>query len=378
MTGSMSLKATAKEFIPSFSVAKPVPVPSGGVTAPSAVVSTPPLNDSLPNPRAATKGPVLQNHRQHQQQHQHRTPRQEGAPIAQANRGGAQRPAALASHPKREPQQQRQQRRRGKSPSQSNTQQQQDHSSSHGGGNSNNNNPKVLRTNSSSSNNNDGSQTSRPLNKHLQDQPRRHSENNQPASPAASSAIGKQKQGPAAASTSGSGVRANASTGNKPRTPHRSGSNAKTLSTTRDNRKGSIDHAATSSAGASTSNTSGASSSTATAGGPSGSSGNSTGIIPGMEPTPFICLTDVIHPVRHVVKDGISTMEQGSDAYLDWIVRSLKEHEEITLIGMEAAIPDIIALVLRAGKQGIGYQGNVMKLEYKFAYSSLLHTLSNG
>ena len=39
------------------------------------------------------------------------------------------------------------------------------------------------------------------------------------------------------------------------------------------------------------------------------------------------------------------------------IVRSLKEHEEITLIGMEAAIPDIIALVLRAGKLGIGYQG---------------------
>ena len=38
-------------------------------------------------------------------------------------------------------------------------------------------------------------------------------------------------------------------------------------------------------------------------------------------------------------------------------MRSLKEHEEITLIGMEAAIPDIIALVLRAGLQGIGYQG---------------------
>lgn len=38
-------------------------------------------------------------------------------------------------------------------------------------------------------------------------------------------------------------------------------------------------------------------------------------------------------------------------------MRSLKEHEEITLIGMEAAIPDIIALVLRAGMQGIGYQG---------------------
>ncbi|KAG0035493.1 hypothetical protein BGZ81_006870 [Podila clonocystis] len=38
------------------------------------------------------------------------------------------------------------------------------------------------------------------------------------------------------------------------------------------------------------------------------------------------------------------------------IVRSLKEHEEITLIGMEAAIPDLISLVLRAGKLGIGYQ----------------------
>ncbi|KAF9092189.1 hypothetical protein BGX29_010577 [Mortierella sp. GBA35] len=75
-----------------------------------------------------------------------------------------------------------------------------------------------------------------------------------------------------------------------------------------------------------------------------------------MEATAFICLTDVIHPVRHVVKDGVTTMEQGSDAYLDWIIRSLKEHEEITLIGMEAAIPDIIALVLRAGRQGIGYQ----------------------
>ncbi|KAG0215093.1 hypothetical protein BGX28_000798 [Mortierella sp. GBA30] len=82
----------------------------------------------------------------------------------------------------------------------------------------------------------------------------------------------------------------------------------------------------------------------------------SSTVIPGMEPTAFICLTDVIHPVRHVVKDGVSTMEQGSDAYLDWIKRSLKEHEEITLIGMEAAIPDIISLVLRAGKEGVGYQ----------------------
>ncbi|KAF9993981.1 hypothetical protein BGZ65_010429 [Modicella reniformis] len=75
-----------------------------------------------------------------------------------------------------------------------------------------------------------------------------------------------------------------------------------------------------------------------------------------MEPTAFICLTDVIPSVRHVVKDGVSTMEQGSEAYLDWIVRSLKEHEEITLIAMDAAIPDLIALVLRVGVLGIGYQ----------------------
>ncbi|KFH64178.1 hypothetical protein MVEG_10003 [Podila verticillata NRRL 6337] len=86
------------------------------------------------------------------------------------------------------------------------------------------------------------------------------------------------------------------------------------------------------------------------------SAASSSTIVPGMEPTAFICLTDVIHPVRQVIKDGVSTMEQGSDAYLDWIVRSLKEHEEITLIGMEAAIPDMISLVLRAGKLGIGYQ----------------------
>ncbi|KAG0245252.1 hypothetical protein BGW41_002721 [Actinomortierella wolfii] len=85
-------------------------------------------------------------------------------------------------------------------------------------------------------------------------------------------------------------------------------------------------------------------------------SGSGSAVIPGMEPTTFICLTDVIHPVRHVYKDGASVMEQGSDAYLDWIVRSLKEHEEITIIGMDAAIPDVIALVLRAGRIGIGYQ----------------------
>ncbi|KAG0270331.1 hypothetical protein DFQ27_008345 [Actinomortierella ambigua] len=68
-----------------------------------------------------------------------------------------------------------------------------------------------------------------------------------------------------------------------------------------------------------------------------------------MEATTFICLTDVIHPVRHVVKDGIS------------IARSLKEHEEITVIGMDAAIPDVISLVLRAGRMGIGYQGEQLQ-----------------
>jgi len=38
-----------------------------------------------------------------------------------------------------------------------------------------------------------------------------------------------------------------------------------------------------------------------------------------MEPTAFICLTDVIPPVRQIVKDGVSTKELGSDAYLDWV-----------------------------------------------------------
>ncbi|KAF9334400.1 hypothetical protein BG006_002238 [Podila minutissima] len=97
-------------------------------------------------------------------------------------------------------------------------------------------------------------------------------------------------------------------------------------------------------------------SSTSGAGAKPSTASTSSSVVPGMEPTAFICLTDVIHPVRQVIKDGVSTMEQGSDAYLDWIIRSLKEHEEITLIGMEAAIPDMISLVLRAGKLGIGYQ----------------------
>ncbi|KAF9166927.1 hypothetical protein DFQ26_006454 [Actinomortierella ambigua] len=61
--------------------------------------------------------------------------------------------------------------------------------------------------------------------------------------------------------------------------------------------------------------------------------------MPGMEATTFICLTDVIHP----------------------IARSLKEHEEITVIGMDAAIPDVISLVLRAGRMGIGYQGEQLQ-----------------
>ncbi|KAF9143274.1 hypothetical protein BG015_000476 [Linnemannia schmuckeri] len=117
-------------------------------------------------------------------------------------------------------------------------------------------------------------------------------------------------------------------------------------------RKGSIDHASS----GSNNNSNSVANGSANAGGPSSAGTAANDIIPGMEATAFICLTDVILPVRHVVKDGVSTMEQGSDAYLDWIVRSLKEHEEITLIGMEAAIPDIIALVLRAGQQGIGYQ----------------------
>ncbi|KAF9912930.1 hypothetical protein EC991_007543 [Linnemannia zychae] len=92
-------------------------------------------------------------------------------------------------------------------------------------------------------------------------------------------------------------------------------------------------------------------------------------IIPGMEATAFICLTDIIPSVRHVVKDGVSTMEQGSDAYLDWIIRSLAEHEEITLIGMEAAIPDIIALVLRAEIRTFttqdGFGGNKSCLQFR-------------
>jgi len=46
-----------------------------------------------------------------------------------------------------------------------------------------------------------------------------------------------------------------------------------------------------------------------------------------MEPTAFICLTDVIQPVRHIVKDGVSTMEQGSDAYLDWVCCRLDLHD---------------------------------------------------
>lgn len=54
------------------------------------------------------------------------------------------------------------------------------------------------------------------------------------------------------------------------------------------------------------------------AGNPSTSS-TSSSVVPGMEPTAFICLTDVIHPVRQVIKDGVTTMEQGSDAYLDWV-----------------------------------------------------------
>ncbi|KAG0048642.1 hypothetical protein BGZ83_006433 [Gryganskiella cystojenkinii] len=124
-------------------------------------------------------------------------------------------------------------------------------------------------------------------------------------------------------------------------------------------RKGSLDLSGpgskpTSGPSASSSAASAAASSISTTA--TGATGVVSTIIPGMEPTAFICLTDVIQPVRHVVKDGVSTMEQGSDAYLDWLVRSLKEHEEITVIGMDAAIPDIISLVLRAGKHGIGYQ----------------------
>ncbi|KAG0280403.1 hypothetical protein BGZ95_010218 [Linnemannia exigua] len=112
-------------------------------------------------------------------------------------------------------------------------------------------------------------------------------------------------------------------------------------------RKGSIDHVGSGSNNNTSNGAAGATGSSTSAAG-SSSTGTTSSIIPGMEATAFICLTDIIPTVRHVVKDGVSTMEQGSDAYLDWITRSLKEHEEITLIGMEAAIPDIIALVLRA------------------------------
>jgi hypothetical protein len=66
-----------------------------------------------------------------------------------------------------------------------------------------------------------------------------------------------------------------------------------------------------------------------------------------MEATAFICLTDVILPVRQVVKDGVSTLEQGSDAYLDWVCPLISSPHLLAILCCRFVIwPDKLTAVL--------------------------------
>ncbi|KAF9927517.1 hypothetical protein FBU30_003108 [Linnemannia zychae] len=396
-TGSMSLKATAKEFIPSFNISKPIYQTGGAATA-SVTITSNNNNNNIPSESSLGHSPLLlsqkdqQNtkprlnksdtaakesssvhsntnkprlHQQKQQQNRGQ-PRQEIGQHAQTypSGGGGNHQKPEPASQKREPQQrtnvanksrlqQQQQPSTGSTPGQQ--------SDNHGG----NNDPQSNSSNNSRRNKTTNAQTGRPLNssKNSSHEPNRPS-NTSTASTAAGSSSnhgpGKLQHQPRDSSSS---TTTGGSVGKPSRPPAqgRSGSYTKTSAqgsnstASTKSRKASVDQAGPGSNNTANGSTGGGSSAIGRSS-TNTTTGSSTAIIPGMEATAFICLTDVIHPVRQVVKDGVSTLEQGSDAYLDWIVRSLKEYEEITLIGMEAAIPDIISLVLRAGRQGIGYQ----------------------
>ncbi|OAQ36628.1 hypothetical protein K457DRAFT_150817 [Linnemannia elongata AG-77] len=390
----MSLKATAKEFIPSFNISKQPPPPphllpqTGGAA---------PIPDTVPTPSSSSSSSSLLNQpsdtlktrlngdikdssvhnnkpRPQQKQQNRGPPRQENVQQLnqhQHHQNGGERghqKSDQTSHQKRDPQQRNNGPHSNKSrhphPQQQQPQQVlsttgSGQQSGNHGGNSDLHNP-TLNSNSRR-NKNANAQTGRSLNKE-QIRSSSSSSNTSTTTSAAqgsSSAHGSGKHQHQLQQRDNNSAATAAASGAKPPLQGRSGSFSKTSaqgshtsSTNAKTRKGSIDHA-----GSGSINSNSAANGSANAGGSSNAgTASANDIIPGMEATAFICLTDVILPVRHVVKDGVSTMKQGSDAYLDWIVRSLKEHEEITLIGMEAAIPDIIALVLRAGIQGIGYQ----------------------
>ncbi|KAG9324591.1 hypothetical protein KVV02_005124 [Mortierella alpina] len=344
----MSLKATAKEFIPSFHT---VSGPAAGASAPSsatATVSAAALSLNAASPRASTNtsnpphtpGSLSQKHtcqpreqQHHKQQHQQKPSRQEDS---------------LKGSP-REGSQHKHQSKQSRRPSSQPHPQQQQHSTSHGAdsntkGRKNSTQPQAGRSLSSKQSNEHHPSLTTEV-KH--------------ARPNAELSHNKLQSTGAAATPSGSGsAGTTSSSGHASRgaavKQHTPRSAFPTKLSSQGSSRRSVDHSgASANAGVSNAAAGGASSSASVSG---TATAAASSIIPGMEPTAFICLTDVIHPVRHLVKDGVSVMEQGSDAYLDWIKRSLKEHEEITLIGMEAAIPDIISLVLRAGSQGIGYQ----------------------
>ncbi|KAF8978292.1 hypothetical protein BGZ46_006635 [Entomortierella lignicola] len=397
--------ATAKEFIPSFIAKSAVsPAPTGGATPISDPIqqgSSNNINKSQSSQLSSSSSAVLNK--------QDRTPDISASAAKDLNTGSSSQPHhhQQQRQPPRQQSQKQQQNKRSDNSNNNNSsapsskdhqrphtrqnkkppvpnnntldhQQQQQGSIHHG----DNEKPKSHRTNNNNSYNGNSQGGGRPLNKHhSHDQSEKqsfkaNSNNNninntgttasKPSSAASNHISSSKKSGGSSAATaattgsgSGTGAGGKSNTTSSKSHANRSGSTSK--SSSHGPRKGSTDHngATSNAAGASAAASSPATGSTTSASTSAGSTvaaGTSSNIIPGMESTAFICLTDVIHPVRHVIKDGVSTTEQGSDAYLDWIVRSLKEHEEITLIGMEAAIPDIIALVLRAGNHGIGYQ----------------------
>ncbi|GJJ70811.1 hypothetical protein EMPS_03161 [Entomortierella parvispora] len=342
----MSLKATAKEFVPSFGIQAPSSSAAG--LAPgrpvAAIGTTPATVDAVDNstrtrstkPVTALKGLHLEQHPQPQMQQQHRPQQQHGTLSKGEPTQKKQYPTSAGTskhdripgkdataHSKRGQRSQQQQQSHPPNPRQQQDQIGKQPSTSH--------EPFQSR-----------SQQNRPSGTRKE---RSSEEKSFPSHDRSKSTVASTTTATGPSSTAGT----TSGSGNTSTTASRRSGSASTKGAAR---KGSLDLTGTRQSGQNSSTTTAAASSSS----PSAAASSTSSVIPGMEPTAFICLTDVIQPVRHVVKDGVSTMEQGSDAYLDWVIRSLKEHEEITLIGMDAAIPDIISLVLRAGKQGIGYQ----------------------
>ncbi|KAL1922307.1 uncharacterized protein VTP21DRAFT_9846 [Calcarisporiella thermophila] len=95
-------------------------------------------------------------------------------------------------------------------------------------------------------------------------------------------------------------------------------------------------------------------------------------------PTQFICIESAIEPLRSVVEEGgtgKTVVVNGNDVFVGWVERSLKQFEEVVLVGVDQGIAVVVSIVTMLQIADIAYHHEVETFtteETKGSYKSCI------